>query len=467
MHAATQPSPRPPGPRARFPGELLWRLSRHRLDFFASVVREHGDVASLRIGPQQIVVLTHPDDIRDVLVTHQKSFIKGRALERAKLLVGEGILTSEGELHRRQRRLIQPAFHRNRIAGYASQMAALAGAAGERWRDGGAMDANREMMRLTLDIVAATLFSTDVDAEAAEIAAALDAAFEAFDFGYGPLTGLIDHLPTPRRRRFLRGRARLDATIYRLIGERRASGEDRGDLLSMLLMARDAEGDGGGMTDGQLRDELLTLFVAGHETTANLLSWTWLLLARNPSVEATLHAEVDAALGDRLPRFDDLPALPYTRQVLAESMRLYPPAYMLGRRSIAPYRVREYDFAPHTLFLMPQYLVHRDPRWWPEPDRFDPGRWALPDERRPKFAYFPFGAGTRICIGEQFAWTEGTLVLATLARRWRLRVPGPDPEREPIITLRPKGGISAVAERRRPPVAPQPSPAAGHSRLGS
>lgn len=423
-------------------------MSRGRLDFFRDIVRQHGDVAMIRIGSQPIVILSHPDDIRDVLVTHQKSFIKGRALERAKLLLGEGILTSEGELHLRQRRLIQPAFHRSRIATYARQMSAAAGVARDRWRDGSIMDANAEMMRVTLDIVARTLFNADVDSEAGEIAAAINATFEAFDFGYAPFAAILDRLPTPRRRRFRRGRARLDETIYRLIRERRATGEDRGDLLSMLLLARDEEGDGQGMSDEQIRDEALTLFLAGHETTANLLSWTWLLLSRHADVERKLHDEVDDALGDRLPTLDDLPSLPYTRQVLAESMRLYPPAYIIGRRSTAPYRVRDFAFDAGTVFLLPQYIVHRDSRWWPAPDRFDPSRWATPDDRRPKFAYFPFGAGTRICIGEQFAWTEGTLVLATLARRWCLRVIGRDPDREPIITLRPKGGLPVRVERR-------------------
>lgn len=428
---------------------MLLRLTRDRLGVFRDMAREYGDVSSLKIGGQRIVMLTHPDDIRDVLVTHGKLFTKGKALERAKELVGEGILTSEGELHLRQRRLVQPAFHRTRIANYAQQMSEWSGRVGDGWRDGAEVDVNAEMMRLTLNIVAATLFSASVDAEVHEIAAAMDDAFDAFDFGYGPLSAIFDRIGTPKRKRFLEGRARLDATIYRIIAERRADPADRGDLLSMLLTATDTEGDGRGMSDQQLRDEAITLFVAGHETTANLLTWTWLLLARHPHVEAALHEELDVVLDDgRLPTLDDLPRLPYTRNVLAESMRLYPPAYMLGRRSTAEYRVRDYLLPPRTVFLLPQVIVHRDRRWWPNPDTFDPERWHTPDETRPKFAYFPFGAGTRVCVGEQFAWMEGTLALATLARRWRVRVPGPDPELEPIITLRPKGGMPAVVERR-------------------
>lgn len=440
---------RPPGPRPRYPGEFLVRIRNDRMALLRELSRNYGDVAAFRIGRQQVVMLTHPDDIRDVLVTHGRQFIKGRALERAKLLVGEGILTSEGEAHLRQRRLLQPAFHRMRLAGYARQMSAWSARVRDAWHDGATLDVHAEMMRLTLNIVAATLFSAEVDAESEEIAQALDDAFDAFDFGFGVLTPLTDRLPTPRNRRFARARARLDAVIYRLIAERRRAGGDRGDLLSMLLAATDTEGDGGGMTDEQVRDEAMTLFIAGHETTANLLTWSWLCLARHPEAEATLHAELDRVLpGERLPTMEDLPALSYTRHVLAEAMRLYPPAYIIGRRSTAPYRVRGYDVPARTIFIMPQLFVHRDPRWWPDAERFLPERWAVPDETRPKFAYFPFGAGTRICIGEQFAWMEGTLALATLARRWRVRVPGPDPELEPIITLRPKGGLPGRLERR-------------------
>jgi len=424
-------------------------VSHRRLDLLRELARDYGDVSSFRIANQRVVLLTHPDDIRDVLVTHQRLFAKGKALERAKQLMGDGLLTSEGEVHLRQRRLTQPAFHRARLAGYAQQMSHAAMVMRGSWHDGADVDINAEMMRLTLQIVAATLFNASVEGESDEIADALNATFDAFDLGFGILTPIIDRLPTPRRRRFHAGKARLDATIHRLIRERRASGEDRGDLLSMLLLATDTEGDGRGMSDAQLRDEALTLFVAGHETTANLLSWTWLLLARNPEVERTLHAELDAVLSDdRAPTMDDLPALSYTRSVLAESMRLYPPAYVVGRRALAPYRVGEFTLGSRTLFILPQFIVHRDPRWWPDPERCNPARWLVPDESRPKFAYFPFGAGTRICIGEQFAWMEGTLVLATLARRWRVRVTGPDPEPEPIITLRPRGGVPARLERR-------------------
>ncbi|HYW52242.1 MAG TPA: cytochrome P450 [Gemmatimonadaceae bacterium] len=440
----------PPGPKSRFPGDMALRMSRDPLAVLSAMAAAHGDVSETQVAGQRLVLLTHPDDIRDLLITSNRNFRKGKALERAKVLLGEGLLTAEGDAHLRQRRLVQPAFHRARIAAYAGAMTSAALAWQAQWRDGQQLDANRAMMHITLDIVAATLFGADVGAEAGSITKALDDVFEAFSIGYSPLTPLLDALPTPRNRRFRAGKQRLDATIGRIIAERRAAGTDTGDLLSMLLHATDDEGDGSGMDDQQLRDEAITIFIAGHETTANALTWTWLLLARNPDAERALHAEIDTVLGDRLPVLDDLAQLPMARAIIAESMRLYPPAYVLGRRAIGEHRVREFEFPARTIFLAPQYIVHRDPRWWPEPTRFLPDRWldAGAAAARPKLAYFPFGAGTRICVGEQFAWMEAVLVLTTLARRWRVRVDGPDPALEPIITLRPRGGLSARLERR-------------------
>lgn len=448
MPAAAPPSP--PGPKSRFPGDLILRISRQRIALLRGMAAKYGDISQLRLGKQLVVMLTNPEDIRDLLVTNQRKFQKGQALERAKVLVGEGLLTSEGELHLRQRRLVQPAFHRARIAAYAGAMTGAAMARQAQWTNGQLLDANRAMMDITLDIVASTLFGADVGAESSEIGSALDDVFEAFTIGYGPLTPLLDILPSPRRRRFEAGKRRVYATIDRIIAERRRHKQDTGDLLSMLLHATDTEGDGTGMSDQQLRDEAITLFIAGHETTANALTWTWLLLARSPAAESALHEEVDRVLGDRLPTMDDLQQLPMTRAIIAESMRLYPPAYIVGRRAMEPYSVGGFDFPARTIFLAPQFIVHRDPRWWPDAEQFKPERWldAAASAARPKMAYFPFGAGTRICVGEQFAWMEAMLVVATLARRWRLRVDGPDPALEPIITLRPKGGLAARLERR-------------------
>jgi len=285
---------------------------------------------------------------------------------------------------------------------------------------------------------------------AAEISDALTTSFESFNLAMLPFTEILEKFPLPAVRRFNAARARLDRTIYRMIDERRASSVDRGDLLSMLLLATDTEGDGSGMNDLQLRDEALTIFLAGHETTANALTWTWYLLSQNPEVEKRLHAELDGALAGRIPAHEDLAALPYTRMVLAESMRLYPPAWAIGRRALESFEVRGFTVPRRSVVLMSQYITHRDPRWFPNPECFDPERWTPEAQSaRPKFSYFPFGGGARVCIGEQFAWMEGILLIATLAQQWRMHlVPGHPVEVQPLITLRPAHGMRMRLERR-------------------
>jgi cytochrome P450 len=425
-------------------------IARNPLAMMIAMNEAHGDIAHWRIGPQHLFLFSHPDLIRDVLVTNGRNFHKSRGLERAKRLLGNGLLTSEGEFHLRQRRLAQPAFHKHRIASYAVTMSDYAARTSERWRDGQTLDMHTEMMRLTLGIVARTLFDADVENEAAEIGEALTRAFESFNFAMLPFTEYLEKLPLPSVRRFNSARDTLDRTIYRMIDERRLSGEDKGDLLSMLLMATDTEGDGGGMSDLQLRDEALTIFLAGHETTANALTWTWYLLSQHPQVEATLHAEIDAALNGRVPAYDDMPSLPYTRMVLAESMRLYPPAWAIGRRALESFDARGFTIPKRSVVLMSQYIVHRDARFFPNPERFDPDRWK-PEAvaQRPKFSYFPFGGGNRVCIGEQFAWMEGVLLIAALAQKWRMRlVSGHPVEVQPLITLRPRHGMRMFLEKR-------------------
>ncbi len=394
-------------------------------------------------------LLSHPEYIKDVLVTRQHYFRKSRMLQRAKILLGEGLLTSEGALHTRQRRLVQPAFHKQRLAGYAETMAAFGQRARARWRDGEALAIDQEMMRVTLAVVAKTLFNADIESEANEIGQALTDILSLFETIMMPFSELLERLRTPSVRRFERAKERLDRTIYRIIRGRRESGRDYGDLLSMLLLAQDEE-TSGGMSDQQVRDEALTLFLAGHETTANALTWTWYLLSQHPEVEAKFHSEIDSVLAGRLPEPGDFGRLPYTETVLAESMRLYPPAWGIGRMVIRDYEVAGYDLAPGSIVLVSPYVVHHDPRWFSEPERFDPERWR-PEEkaRRPKFSYFPFGGGARVCIGEHFAWLEGVLLLATLGQKWRFRlVPGHPVAHRALITLRTRHGMKMIAEAR-------------------
>jgi cytochrome P450 len=445
---------RPPGPQNS--SRLLGVLPRFRKDppaFLLATAGEFGDLAYLRLGNQHAYLVSHPDAIRGILVTNQSNFTKSRMLERAKVLLGEGLLTSEGEVHTRQRRLVQPAFHRERLVRYANDMVECAARARNQWQPGMETDVSKEMMRLTLAIVGKTLFSADVTSEADEIGAAMTEIFALFDTLLMPFSNLLQKLPIPPVRRFERARARLDRIVYRLIAERRASGKDAGDLLSMLLLAQDDDNpsaNGGRMTDQQVRDEALTLLIAGHETTANALTWTWYLLSQNPVAEAKLHAELDCVLGGRLPTFDDMPRLPYTSGVFSESLRLYPPAWAIGRKAISDYRIDGYRIPAKSIVLTSPWVVHRDPRWFPEPERFDPDRWK-PEiaEARPKFSYFPFGGGARVCIGERFAWAEGVLVMATIAQRWKMRlVPGHPVATRAVITLRTRYGMKMTLERR-------------------
>ena len=416
--------------------------------FLEDMARRYGDVVYMPVGRQHVYYLGHPEAIRDVLVTRQNKFKKSRMLERARVLLGDGLLTSEGDHHRRQRRLVQPAFHRDRLAGYGAVMVERTAVVRDQWVAGKPFDVLQEMMRLTLAIVAKTLFSTDVDSEADDIGVALTQVFDLFEVILIPFSEILEKLPLPAVRRFKRARKRLDETIYRLIAERRASGSDAGDLLSMLLLAQDEEGSGG-MTDEQVRDEALTLFLAGHETTADALTWAWYLLSQNPQAEAAFHAELDRVLAGRLPSFDDLPQLRYTESVFAETLRLYPPAWGIGRRALEDYQVGDFLIPARSVILMSPYAVHRDPRWFSDPLTFSPERWLTEDTSRPKFAYFPFGGGARVCIGERFAWMEGTLLLAAIGQRWRLRLePGHRVERHARITLRPKHGMRMISERR-------------------
>jgi cytochrome P450 len=439
-----------PGPPRRYPLQNWLALQRNPLRFLEGVAR-HGDVARFRLGPVFVYLVNDPDLIRSVLVTRADAYHKGRALERARRLLGQGLLTSEGALHLRQRRLMQPAFHRERIAGYGETMVRYAGRAADRWKAGETIDVHKEMVALTLAIVGKTLFDADVEEEADEIGKALTEALELFQrLLMVPYGEFLEKLPIPSTLRFRSARRRLDATIARLIAERRRNPRDRKDLLTLLLLAQDTEGDGGGMTDTQLRDEAMTIFLAGHETTANAMAWTWHLLSQNPEAEGRLHEELDRVLEGRAPGVADLPRLRYTEMVLSESMRLFPPAWILGRRAIVDHELGGYRIPAGSIVLLSQWITHRDARYFPDPLRFDPQRFtAEAQAARPRFSYFPFGGGPRVCIGEGFAWMEGVLVLATIARRWRfLPVDGIPVTPAAMITLRPKSGLPMRIEAR-------------------
>ena len=439
----------PSGPRGLpFLGSLL-AFRADPLGFVARAAHEHGDVVRYTMGGRHVYLLVHPERIKELLVTRQHDFVKGRGLEWAKRFLGEGLLTSEGELHTRQRRLSQPAFHTKRLPGYARAMTEHALDRRQRWKDGETLDLHAEMMALTLAIAGKTLFDADVEGEAAEIGASLATLMGQFSRFSLPYGALLEKLPLRSNREQARARERLDATIYRIIAERRRDSRDRGDLLSMLMAARD-EQDGAGMSDKQLRDEAITLFLAGHETTANMLAWTFHCLAQNQAAERRLHEELERALAGRIPELQDLPALAFVERVLAETMRLYPPAWILGRRALREVELGGYRIPKDAYVLASPYATQRDPRFFPDPLRFDPDRFT-PEAKaaRHKFAYFPFGGGARQCIGEGFAWMEGTLLLAVLAQRFRLR-PAPDARvvPQPLITLRPRYGMKMRAEAR-------------------
>jgi cytochrome P450 len=436
--------------RSRIPGANLVNLRRRPLTFLPELASRYGDVVRFHLGPQDVILLNDPELIREVLIVQDRRFSKGPGLRVAARLLGSGLLTSEGDFHRRQRRLAQPAFHRPRIAAYGEIMVQYAERCSGAWQSGGLIDMAEEMRALTLQIAARTLFDTEVEAEIEAISDALTESLRLYRLAMLPFAARLEPLAPMLTGRFKRARSRLDHTVYRMIRERRASGEDRGDLLSMLMLARDVDGDGNQMTDEQLRDEAMTLLLAGHETTANALAWTWYLLAQHPEVYARLEAELDQVLAGRSPIADDVPQLPYTRMVFAEAMRCYPPAWVVARMAIEDCPAGRHLIPKGTLVLMSEWVTHHDSRWYPDPYRFDPERWT-PEATaaRPRFAYYPFGGGSRVCIGEHFSWMEGVLVLAALASRWRFRLlPGQRIDPEPLITLRPRQAIRMTVKQR-------------------
>ena len=405
-----------------------------------------------RVLFQRFVLLNHPDYIHRVLVANQANYRKGR-LTRQILgpTLGNGLLTSEGEFWRRQRRIEAPAFHHRRLAGLAGLMVEVAEGVSARWRGRPEIDVGREMMALTMEIVARALFSRDIAGSVGELGAAIGVLIESFGkAAVADLLGLPEWLPRRRDPEAKRALAYVDSVIYEIIRSRRAAPEAPGDLLLMLLEARDEE-TGEGMTDRQLRDEVMTLFAAGHETTAVALTWCWHLLGQHPEVEARLHGEIDAALAGRSPAFEDLERMPYGRMVVEETLRLYPPAYSFNREALADDWMGPHRVPRGALVTLSPWVTHRNPALWPEPLRFDPERFAPEQAReRPRYAYFPFGGGPRICIGAGFAMMEARLALAVLARDWRLvPPPGPAPRPQARVTLRPREPLLMRPEPRR------------------
>jgi cytochrome P450 len=441
---------RPPGPsgvRALrgmiAPGAAPW--------FMVELERDYPAIAHMRLAGEHAYALTDPRVIVSVFLEHGRQTMKGRGLQGAKAVLGNGLLTSEGDVHLRHRRLVQPAFHRDRIAAYAMDMVDIAESHAAGWQEGQLLDMQADMAALTLEIVGRTLFGADLRGDAQDVGHALEALLSGMGtrLFLGPQ---LLRIPTPARRRALEASARMDTLVQRIIDEHRRQG-DTGDMLSMLISAQE---EGVGLDDAQVRDEAMTLVMAGHETTAMNLTWTWMLLSQHPVRAAWLHEELDSVLAGRAPSMADMQRLPRTRAVIAEALRLYPPAWVQGRRLLADVDIAGWTLPRGALTLASQFALHRSPRWWESSLAFRPERWINGhgefDEEapgQPRGAWFPFGWGNRRCIGEQFAWTEATLVLATLAQEWAPQLqPGSDVQPMPAVTLRTRDGMPMVLRRR-------------------
>ncbi|NDJ63250.1 MAG: cytochrome P450 [Chloroflexi bacterium] len=458
---------RPPGPKGNSAALIIQRLfdslrpnvETNRESFMLTMAewpKIYGDQVYYHFFPMHMYMFSHPDDIHDILVKQADKFHKSTFYKQIlSRFLGNGMLISDGEFWKRQRKLAQPAFHHKRIVSYADTMVRYTERMMAGWQHGQVIDAADAMMKLTLAIVGKTLFDADVDAEAKTVGEAMEVIQHTSTHSANALIALPDWVPTAQNRERRRAVAALDAIVMRMIRERRESGEDKGDLLSMLLLAVD-EQDGTGMTDQQARDEALTLFLAGHETTSNALAWTWYLLGEHPEAEARLHAELDRVLAGRAPTMADLKDLPYTEQVIKESMRLYPPAPGFSRQVIEAVEIGGCTVPKGASVFIFSYAVHRDERWFPNPLAFQPERWTPEFEKGlPKYAYFPFGGGPRICIGNSFAMMETQLVLATMAQRFQLKlVPGQEIVPEALITLRPRNGVQVELIERQPAAAP-------------
>lgn len=427
-----------PGPRGHWLTGSLHDMATDRLAFFDRCFREYGDAAGFRLANRRAVLLSHPDDIERVLVTESRQFEKNYALRLLRPLLGQGLLLAEGDHWLRQRRLIQPVFSRSQVEGYAPAMVELTQQMLAGWKPGAPCNLHQEMTRLTMSIAGKTLLGVDVSGRFGEVATCLETVLRDFLVRFSRALPLPMWVPTLGNLRLKRAIGKLDQVLARLIEQRRGDSGSRGDFLSVLIRARDEE-DGRGLSDQQLRDEVMTMFLAGHETTAAALTWTWFLLGQNLEVQARVQAEVQQVLGNRPPAAADIPQLKLCENVLREAMRLYPPAYVVGRRALNNCVIGNHFIAKGTNVLMSQWVVHRDPRWYERPDEFLPDRWSSGlTSRLPKYAYFPFGGGPRVCIGNGFAMLEGVLVLATMAQKTGLLpITQPPIKLTPAITLRP------------------------------
>jgi cytochrome P450 len=439
---------KPPGPKGQLIMGVMREFNRDTLGFIERC-RDYGDVVRTRFLWVNAFFLYNPADIETMLTTNARSYRKAQSLRSPFFhrLVGNGLVTSEGDFWRRQRRLAQPAFHRQRISSYGDIMVQYAQRTIANWQDGEQRDLSRDMTRLTLEIVVKTLFNSDVSKDADHVGQILTSLVKPFA-SQATLKWILDNrLPTPGHRRYFNAVSEIDRIVFRIIAERRASGYDEGDLLSMLLQAQDD--DGTRMSDAQLRDEVMTLFLAGHETTALALSWSWYLLALNPEAEKKFHAELDEVLGGRTPTVADMPSLKYTEMIAKEAMRLYPPAYAVGREAVEATEIGGFRVPKGTQLFAFQWVTHRDARYFEDPAAFKPERWTSEkSEQLPKYAYFPFGGGPRQCIGNYFAMLEIVLLLATIGQHFRFALTDEKVEVLPVLSLRPKSGIKVKLHHR-------------------
>ena len=471
----------PPGPNYKMPGKLIRQFIHDPIKTLSTISQKYGDISYFKLGPKQdVYLINNPDHIEKVLIYDHRNFKKGKRLQIAKNILGEGLVTSEGDFHNKQRRLIQPIFHPRQIMSYANIMTNYAIRFRDRWKDEDIVDISQEMMELTLGIICKSVLSYDVELEAKQVGKALTITRNYSKRLQNPIGHVLDKIPIlPAPRGARKAKKELDSLVYGLISDRRIHQQQEksdnkryDDLLFRLLEAQDSNLAGpaslgsaqssanGKMSDKQVRDEVMTIFIAGHETTANALAWTFYLLSQYPDVERKLHDEIDSVLESintnghavaKIPTAEDTPKLQYTEKVLRESMRLYPPVWTMGRYVENDYNIGEYTIPAGSSILMSQYVMHHDPRYYEEPEQFNPDRWTAEFKTQlPRFSYFPFGGGIRGCIGEPFAWMEGILIIATIALKWKMRlVPGQRIKLDPAITLRPKYGMKMKLIQRK------------------